>query len=304
MTEYLQSDGTYAKIENDYMVNDTTIVNRFIAFKNPFRYRSYYYDFETNLYYLNTRYYDPEIGRFIKTDDIAILNTTKVVQNGLNLYTYCINNPVNLIDENGDLPKWLKWILGIFTVVVVSIFTAGIASAAAFAFGVTTATAISIFTSSAVGGLISGGINLASQVIRNGGIDGINFGTLALQAFIGSASGALGGSNLSAGWQIVGNIVLSETNYFIGAAINKNSISFEGFVSALLVGAFNGLITGNGAMHPGSNLAWSSVWKNILPGTTIFAENFYKVLLQTTLNSSIKGALWSIFSEYFFGGIK
>lgn len=70
--------------------------------KNPFRYRSYYYDFETNLYYLNSRYYDPETGRFVNADDIAILNSTKEVLNGLNLYTYCLNNPVNYIDPDGQ----------------------------------------------------------------------------------------------------------------------------------------------------------------------------------------------------------
>ncbi len=103
------------------MYNDTSVENRFIAFKNPFRYRSYYYDFETNLYYLNSRYYDPEIGRFINADDIASLNISQIAQNGLNLYAYCLNNPVNQIDENGDLPKWLKklfgWIVAIFVVV-------------------------------------------------------------------------------------------------------------------------------------------------------------------------------------------
>ncbi len=108
----MQSDGAYAKINNDYMVNDTTIINRFIAFKNPFRYRSYYHDFETNLYYLNSRYYDPEIGRFINADNIVSLNISQIAQNGLNLYACCLNNPVNTSDEDGTLPKWLKKLFG------------------------------------------------------------------------------------------------------------------------------------------------------------------------------------------------
>ena len=97
----MQDDGTYAIINNDYSYNDTSIINRFIAFKNPFRYRSYYYDFETNLYYLNSRYYDPEIGRFINADDITTLDITQIALNGLNLYAYCLNNSVNEFDENG-----------------------------------------------------------------------------------------------------------------------------------------------------------------------------------------------------------
>ena len=107
----MQDDGTYAIIDNDYSYNDTTIINRFIAFKNPFRYRSYYYDFETNLYYLNSRYYDPELGRFINADDITTLDVTKIALNGLNLYAYCLNNPVNEVDENGYFISFLIGLL-------------------------------------------------------------------------------------------------------------------------------------------------------------------------------------------------
>lgn len=62
---------------------------------NPFRYRGYYYDEEISLYYLNARYYDPEIGRFISADRIEYLSPESI--NGLNLYTYCGNNPVMYI---------------------------------------------------------------------------------------------------------------------------------------------------------------------------------------------------------------
>ena len=47
--------------------NEITNTNH-IAYINPFRYRSYYYDNETKLYYLNTRYYNPNWGRFLNTD--------------------------------------------------------------------------------------------------------------------------------------------------------------------------------------------------------------------------------------------
>ena len=68
---------------------------------NPFRYRGYYYDAETGLYYLNSRYYDPEIGRFISPDSLKYLDPT--YNNGLNLYAYCGNNPVMHVDPNGTL---------------------------------------------------------------------------------------------------------------------------------------------------------------------------------------------------------
>ena len=72
-----------------------------IAELNPFRYRSYYLDTETNLYFLKTRYYDPEIGRFITIDDISYLDPESI--NGLNLYAYCGNNPVMYYDPTGHL---------------------------------------------------------------------------------------------------------------------------------------------------------------------------------------------------------
>ena len=67
---------------------------------NPFRYRGYYYDTETKLYYLQTRYYDPEVGRFINIDNIEYADPETI--NGLNLYAYCNNNPVNYYDPSGQ----------------------------------------------------------------------------------------------------------------------------------------------------------------------------------------------------------
>ena len=69
-----------------------------VAIINPFRYRSYYYDTETNLYYLNSRYYSPKMGRFINCDGILI-KTGNILS--LNAYCYCLNNPVNRIDSGG-----------------------------------------------------------------------------------------------------------------------------------------------------------------------------------------------------------
>ena len=71
-----------------------------IAAINPFRYRGYYLDDETGLYYLNARYYDPEIGRFISPDSIDYLDPESI--NGLNIYVYCGNNPIMYVDPNGN----------------------------------------------------------------------------------------------------------------------------------------------------------------------------------------------------------
>ena len=67
---------------------------------NPFRYRGYVYDEETGFYYLQSRCYNPEVGRFISSD--VLLSTGQGVL-GHNAYAYCGNNPASRIDTEGDL---------------------------------------------------------------------------------------------------------------------------------------------------------------------------------------------------------
>ena len=67
---------------------------------NPLRYRGYYYDSETGMYYLQSRYYDPETGRFINVD--GLVSTGGFL--GFNMFAYCKNNPVMLSDPSGCKP--------------------------------------------------------------------------------------------------------------------------------------------------------------------------------------------------------
>ena len=75
-----------------------------LAIQNPFRYRGYYFDTESGLYYLQSRYYDPVTGRFLNAD--SLVDTSDVL--GFNMYAYCGNNPVNYIDPTGHLAKSVK----------------------------------------------------------------------------------------------------------------------------------------------------------------------------------------------------
>ena len=74
---------------------------------NPLRYRGYYYDAELDMYYLQSRYYDPQVGRFINADactypDLGFL--------GYNLFVYCGNNPVCNVDYSGE-----SWLTALFS---------------------------------------------------------------------------------------------------------------------------------------------------------------------------------------------
>ena len=82
---------------------------------------------ETGLYYLKTRYYDPETGRFITIDDVSYLAPDTI--NGLNLYAYCGNNPVMNVDPEGT------FVISLITGLIVS-FVIG--------FGVSTISGVSI----------------------------------------------------------------------------------------------------------------------------------------------------------------
>ena len=79
--------------------NDVSGNPNHIANINPFRYRGYYYDTETGWYYLNARYYDPNVGRFLSPD--TILGANGGLQ-GYNLFAYCNNNPVMFADSSGQ----------------------------------------------------------------------------------------------------------------------------------------------------------------------------------------------------------
>ena len=72
---------------------------------NPFRYRAYCYDDDTKLYVTASRYYDPELCRFLCADNFDVAKAQMFSMNGKNLYVYCCNNPVNAVDEEGSLAQ-------------------------------------------------------------------------------------------------------------------------------------------------------------------------------------------------------
>ena len=81
-----------------------------------FRYRGYYFDDETGFYYLQSRYYDPSLCRFISSDQYELTKSLSKIPGQLNLYAYCNNNPIMYTDEDGE---------GIITVLAIILGFAG-----------------------------------------------------------------------------------------------------------------------------------------------------------------------------------
>lgn len=73
---------------------------------NPLTYRGYVYDRETTFYYLLSRYYSPNIERFLNADN-ALAGIGSTVK-GYNMFAYCFGNPTNMSDATGHWPQWLK----------------------------------------------------------------------------------------------------------------------------------------------------------------------------------------------------
>ena len=88
--------GNHKVLDSNGVENTQTT---FIGNINPYRYRGYYYDTETGLFCVSSRYYDPQVGRFISADDISYLDPETI--GGTNLYAYCLNNPVMYVDPTG-----------------------------------------------------------------------------------------------------------------------------------------------------------------------------------------------------------
>ncbi len=195
-----------------------------IGHRNPFRYRGYYYDTIIGFYYLKSRFYDPETGRFLSPDSVEYLDPETI--GGLNLYAYCNNNPVMFSDPEGHMPKLWQWIV------------AGVAIAGAITISVLTlGTATPVVAGMLIGGAVSAGFEIGSQIIFDGGIhDG---GAILSSALGGMVSGAIGAINIG-GW--LGAFVIGGVGSSIGGVVSGSVTDFQSFTNAFEIGAFSGLI--------------------------------------------------------------
>ncbi len=220
VTEIYQGSNCVAKYKYDAWGNCTVYdqndeVNTsidFIGNINPFRYRGYYWCEELQMYYLQTRWYDPTIGRFISPDSYEYLAPETF--GGLNLYAYCLNNPIMYTDPTGHAPKWLQGlaigltILGVALVAgAITVLTAG----TGWAFMATTMAGAALH-SAAIGTLIGAGVGIVGGAIVGGALTdwsvegvltgaGIGFGALAFAgALIGAAVGSIQYTSAANSW--------------------------------------------------------------------------------------------------------
>ena len=258
-----------------------------IGNKNPFRYRSYYFDTETELYYLKSRYYDPELGRFITIDDITYLDPETI--NGLNLYAYCGNNPIMRTDENGN--AWWHWLLGI---VAVAALAAVVVASAVITGGASLVVMGVGFAIGATASVVSQGIT--NVINGNGFFDNINIGTVLIGGLAGAAfAGAafipgLGGVVGAFGIGFAANVATSSIeqksigeilfNGLVGGLAAGLAFSFGQFLSNVVYGSNGFTFTTffEAARVDGANLframltgfvsSWYKFLPNLVPGIT------------------------------------
>ena len=92
--------GKYNYNAYGYIISVTDYDQSSIVNINPIRYKSYYYDTESNMYYLSSRYYNPLLARFMTPD--SFVNVEKTGEKTYNLYAYCFNNPTSFVDSEGN----------------------------------------------------------------------------------------------------------------------------------------------------------------------------------------------------------
>ena len=110
-TEIVQYEyDAWGKCVSTLTTNDNDIEVK-LANINPIRYRGYYLDNETGYYYLQSRYYDPDICRFINADSYEMAQACKDILCGLNTFSYCNDDPLNKIDPTGHISTIIACVL-------------------------------------------------------------------------------------------------------------------------------------------------------------------------------------------------
>ena len=184
---------------------------------NPFRYKGYYYDDDVEMYYCKSRFYVPSWHRWLNSDSINYLEPKNITS--LNLFTYCNNNPVMYVDENGKFP------------------------------GLITAMLIGAVIGAFVGVVGQAGADVLSNLWKYG-FKTYEWSMSSWQTYVGAAVGGAVGGALT---PILGPVSTSAINgavsSFVGMELENSTgnsnYSFGAILStSLFSGAFSGLTAG------------------------------------------------------------
>ena len=191
------------------MLNITGSLAASLGKDNPYRFKGYYYDDETRMYYLKSRYYQPEICRFISADTIEVLDCQGDL-NDKNLYAYCDNNPVMRVDTGGQI-----WI------------TLGIMAAGG-----------------GIGMVIGAASSAITQYMFNGEINWKSVGVAAVGGFV---SGAVAASPLGLTGQIGVGAAVGAVSYVTDCKVNGSALKVDELAVSAAAGVVSGGIGGSGA---------------------------------------------------------
>ena len=191
------------------MLNITGSLSASLGKDNPYRFKGYYYDDETRMYYLKSRYYQPEICRFISADTIEVLDCQGDL-NDKNLYAYCDNNPVMRVDTGGQI-----WI-------ALGIMAAG----------------------GGIGMVIGAASSAITQYMFNGEINWKSVGVAAVGGFV---SGAVAASPLGLTGQIGVGAAVGAVSYVADCKVNGSALKVDELAVSAAAGAVSGGIGGSGA---------------------------------------------------------
>ncbi len=167
---------------------------------NPFAYRGYYYDSDLNLYYLNSRYYDSNVRRFISPDTVGVLSVTPMSLTDKNLYAYCDNNPITRVDNGGEFWHIIAGavvgaVVGAVKSVVKQVKTGGeinwgsvlVSAGAGAVSGAAASTGIGAVGQVAINSFASATESYLTQGIENG-FSNIDYGEVVVSAIEGGVS--------------------------------------------------------------------------------------------------------------------
>ena len=233
MEEIRKADGTlYARYVYDSWGNTVKILDAngntvtdpdYLSVQNPIRYRGYYWDSESGLYYLQSRYYDPVTGRFVNPDTIGVLTASEMAVTDKNLYAYCDNNPVTRVDIDGEYWQLIAigaavggTVSGVISAyysykdygyVDVGIVLSNVASGAIM--GALSMTSMKRASLTAVSAALAGTTYISEQVIKNEPVKLdellVSVGTGALSGYIGGDG--IDGKTLSNNWHVAKNTI-------------------------------------------------------------------------------------------------